>query len=297
MGYTNSPLVNYTKISPNKTSPRNHEIDTLTIHCFVGQVTAKRGCEVFQNKTRQASCNYVVGYDGSIGLCVEEKDRSWCSSNKANDMRAITFEVASDTKHPYTVSDKALGTLIDLIVDICKRNGKKKVLWFANKNKTLAYNPKPDEMIMTVHRWFAAKACPGDYLYEKHTYIAEQVNKRLGSVSITNATTNTTKLPAQSLTSLQKYIYQDIDYSLVFNPTYYANKYADLKKAFGTNATALFNHFCTYGMKEGRMGCDSFNVNKYKEYYTDLRLAFDNNLPAYYKHYIQFGYKEKRKCI
>lgn len=188
---SNSPLVTYTKISPNKTSPRNHAIDTLTIHCFVGQVTAKRGCEVFQSKSRQASCNYVVGHDGSIGLCVEEKDRSWCSSNKANDMRAITFEVASDTKHPYAVTDKALNALIDLIVDICKRNGKTKVLWFADKNKALAYEPKLNEMRMTVHRWFAAKACPGDYLYNKHGYIADEVNKRI------NGAQNTPETPSQ----------------------------------------------------------------------------------------------------
>lgn len=185
---SNSALTTYTKISPNKTSPRNHAIDTLTIHCFVGQVTAQHGCEVFQNKSRQASCNYVVGHDGSIGLCVEEKDRSWCSSNRANDMRAITFEVASDTKHPYTVTDKALNALIDLIVDICKRNGKKKILWFADKNKTLAYSPKADEMVMTVHRWFANKACPGDYLYGKHGYIADEVNKRLGNSQSTPVT-------------------------------------------------------------------------------------------------------------
>lgn len=185
---SNSPLATYTKISPNKTSPRNHAIDTLTIHCFVGQVTAKRGCEVFQSKSRQASCNYVVGKDGDIGLCVEEKDRSWCSSNRANDMRAITFEVASDTKHPYAVTDKTLNALIDLIVDVCRRNGKTKVLWFADKNKTLAYEPKSNEMRMTVHRWFAAKACPGDYLYNKHKYIADEVNKRLGSSQSTPVT-------------------------------------------------------------------------------------------------------------
>lgn len=186
MAYTNSPLVTYKKISLNKTSPRNHAIDTLTIHCFVGQVTAQKGCEVFQNKSKKASCNYVVGYDGSIGLCVEEKDRSWCSSNRANDMRAITFEVASDTKHPYAVTDKALNALIDLIVDICKRNGKKKILWFADKNKTLAHSPKADEMVMTVHRWFAAKACPGDYLYNLHNQIAAEVNSRLANTNITD---------------------------------------------------------------------------------------------------------------
>lgn len=186
MVYTNSPLVTYKKISPNKTSPRNHTIDTLTIHCFVGQVTAKRGCEAFQSKSKQASCNYVVGHDGSIGLCVEEKDRSWCSSNKVNDMRAITFEVASDTKHPYAVTDKALNALIDLIVDICKRNGKTKVLWFADKNKTLVYEPKSNEMRMTVHRWFAAKACPGDYLYNLHSQISAKVNSRLLNTNLTD---------------------------------------------------------------------------------------------------------------
>lgn len=195
--YSNSPLVTYTQISPNRTSPRNHAIDTLTVHCFVGQVTAKSGCNakkfVKYDAKNGASCNYVIGHDGSIGLCVEEKDRSWCSSNRTNDMRAITFEVASDTKSPYTVTDKALNALIDLIVDICKRNGKTKVLWFADKDKTLAYNPKPDEMVMTVHRWFAAKACPGDYLYGKHAYIADEVNKRLSNVQNTDVTPSETQ--------------------------------------------------------------------------------------------------------
>ena len=185
--YTNSPLVTYTRISPNRTISRNHAIDTFSIHCYVGQVTAQRGCSGsrFINKDSKngASCNYVVGYDGSIGLCVEEKDRSWCTSNRANDMRAITFEVASDTKKPYKVTDAALNALIDLMVDICKRNGKTKVLWFGDKAKTLAYNPAPNEMVMTVHKWFAPKECPGDYLYEKHPYIAAEVNRRLSGTA------------------------------------------------------------------------------------------------------------------
>lgn len=298
MGYTNSPLVNYTKISPNRTSPRNHVIDTFSIHCYVGQVTAERGCNgkrfVNYDPMNGASCNYVIGFDGSKGLCVEEKDRSWCTSNRANDMRAITIEVASEAKHPFKVTDKALNALIDLMVDICKRNGKKKVLWFAEKNKTLAYNPKPDEMVMTIHRWFAAKACPGDYLYGKHAYIAEQVNKKLGSV---NTTVNIIQKPVSSTESRKKFTYQGLDYSLVFNPTYYANKYVDLKKTFGTNTTALFNHFCTYGMKECRIASSNFNVTTYKNNYADLRNAFGNNLPLYYKHYITNGHKEKRKCV
>ena len=95
---SNSPLVSYTKISPNKSSPRNHKIDTVTIHCVVGQCSVETLGNVFAPTSRQASSNYGIGYDGRIGMYVEEKDRSWCSSNAANDNRAITIEVASDTK-------------------------------------------------------------------------------------------------------------------------------------------------------------------------------------------------------
>lgn len=180
---SNSPLVTYTKISPNRTSPRNHAIDRITIHCYVGQVTAERGCSggrfTTYDSKNGSSCNYVVGRDGSVGLCVEETDRSWCSSNSANDHRAITMEVASDSAHPYAVTDAALQATIDLCEDVCRRYGKKKLLWFGDREKTLAYTPKPDEMALTVHRWFAAKACPGNYLYTRHGMIAEEVTKRL----------------------------------------------------------------------------------------------------------------------
>ena len=98
---SNSPLATYTRITKNKTSPRNHAIDTITIHCIVGQWTAKQGCDYFATTDRQCSTNYVVGKDGSIGLSVDEKDRSWCSSNGTNDNRAITIEVASDTTRRY----------------------------------------------------------------------------------------------------------------------------------------------------------------------------------------------------
>lgn len=173
---SNSPLVTYTRITSNKTSPRRSKIDTITIHCIVGQWTAKQGCDYFATTDREASCNYVVGKDGSIGLCVEEKDRSWCSSNGANDHRAITIEVASDTKHPYAVTDKAYEALIRLVADICKRNGIKELKWKADKKLV----GKVDQQNMTVHRWFANKACPGDYLYERHGDIADKVNALLG---------------------------------------------------------------------------------------------------------------------
>lgn len=173
---SNSPLVNYTKISPNKSCPRNHKIDTITIHCVVGQVTAERLGDIFAPSSRQASSNYGVDKDGRIGMYVEEKDRSWCSSNSANDNRAITIEVASDTKAPYAVTDKALAALIKLCADICKRNGIKELKWKADKSLI----GQVDKQNMTVHRWFANKSCPGDYLYERHGYIASEVNKLLG---------------------------------------------------------------------------------------------------------------------
>ena len=150
-------------------------------------MTAKRGCEVFQPSSKQASCNYVVGYDGSIGLCVEEKDRSWCTSSSSNDHRAITIETASENKAPYKVTAAAYAALLDLVTDICRRNGAKKLLWFGDKAKTLAYAPKSGEMVMTVHRWFANKSCPGDYLYNLHGEIAAEVTKRLGGSSSTTS--------------------------------------------------------------------------------------------------------------
>ena len=177
MSFTNSPLVTYTNITKNKTLNRNHKIDTITIHCIVGQWTAKQGCDYFASTNKKCSANYIVGKDGSIGLSVEEKDRSWCSSNAANDHRAITIEVASDTKAPYAVTDKAYNALIQLIADICKRNNIKELKWKADQ--TLI--GQVDKQNMTVHKWFAKKDCPGEYLYERHGDIAAKVNAILNS--------------------------------------------------------------------------------------------------------------------
>lgn len=173
---SNSSLVNYTKISPNRTSPRNHKIDTITIHCMACDLSVERCGAVFAKRTRMASSNYGVGSDGRVGLYVEEKDRSWCSSNRANDHRAITIEVACEPVHPYKVTDAAMTALINLLEDICRRNDIKQLLWKGDKSLI----GQVDKQNMTVHRWFAKKACPGDYLYGKHGYIAAEVNNRLG---------------------------------------------------------------------------------------------------------------------
>lgn len=176
MAFTNSPLATVKVLSPNHSGQRTHEIDTITIHCVVGQCTAKRIGEIFLPESRQASSNYGIGYDGEIGLYVEEKNRSWCTSSRSNDQRAITIEVASDTTEPYAVTDKAYAALIDLVTDICKRNGIKELKWQGDKSLI----GQVDKQNMTVHRWFANKSCPGKYLYDRHPAIAAEVNKRLG---------------------------------------------------------------------------------------------------------------------
>ena len=186
---SNSPLVSYTKLSPNHSGQRTHSIDRITPHCVVGQLSAESICGCFTSTSRQASCNYGIGTDGKIALCVEEKNRSWCSSSNANDQRAVTIECASDLKEPYAMNDKVYASLVNLCVDICKRNGKKKLLWLGDKDKTLNYSPKSDEMVLTVHRWFANKSCPGNWLYSRLGNLAAEVTKKLGGTSSTTPST------------------------------------------------------------------------------------------------------------
>lgn len=178
MAYTNSKLVNYTRISPNRSVNRNHKIDTVSIHCVVGQCSVETLGSIFASTSKEASSNYGIGYDGRIGMYVEEKDRSWCTSSASNDNRAITIEVASDTYHPYRVNDAAYKSLIKLLVDICKRNGIKKLVWSTNKSERMNHL---NGCNMTVHRDYANKSCPGDYLYNLHRQIAKEVNAQLGS--------------------------------------------------------------------------------------------------------------------
>lgn len=241
MAYTNSPLVSYTKISPNKTVNRNHIIDRVTIHCVVGQCTVETIGSIFAPSSRQASSNYGVGKDGRIGMYCEEKDRSWCTSSGANDHRAVTIEVASDTTHPYAVNDTAYQATINLVADICKRNGKKRITWLADKEKSINYTPAADEMLMTVHRWFAAKACPGDYLYNRHADIAAKVNAILSgsSVPTTTTVTTTTKPTATPGKVTATKAAQEKDTSLSGTYIVTAKDGLNLRNGAGTNFASL----------------------------------------------------------
>lgn len=181
---SNSPLVSYTKLSPNHSGQRTHAIDRITPHCVVGQCSVETLGNIFAPTSRQASCQYGIGVDGRVGMYVEEKNRSWCSSSNANDQRAVTIECASDTQEPYAFKDVVYNKLIELCVDICKRNGKKKLLWLGDKTKTLNYEPASDEMVLTVHRWFANKSCPGDWMYARMGDLASKVTAKLGGTTV-----------------------------------------------------------------------------------------------------------------
>ena len=179
----NSSMVVYTKLSPNHSGQRTMAIDRITPHCVVGQCTAEGLGDWFAKSSTQASSNYGIDKDGRVGMYVEEKNRSWCSSSGANDQRAVTIECASDAKEPYVFRDIVYQRLIELCTDICKRNGKKVLIWFGDKQKTLNYQPKSDEMILTVHRWFANKSCPGDWMYARMGDLAQKVTAALGGTA------------------------------------------------------------------------------------------------------------------
>lgn len=176
----NSELVEYTIISPNTYGPRDvKKIDRITIHCVVGQCSASWLGEYFFNPGLKASSNYGIGSDGAVGLYVLEENAAQTSSSKANDMRAITIECASDSYEPYKFNECVYKSLIDLCVDICKRHGKDKVIWLNDKENTENYTPKPNEMVLTVHRWYTNRTCPGEWMYSRLGEFADTVTEKL----------------------------------------------------------------------------------------------------------------------
>jgi len=172
---SNSKLIRYTNISPNSTNPRNHKIDTITIHHAAGNISVESMGRIFADPARQASANYGISSDGRIAMYVEEENRSWCSGNRENDHRAVTIEVANDGGEPdWHVSDEAMAALIDLCEDICRRNDIEALKFTGSATGNL-----------TMHKWFQATICPGPYLESKFPEIAREVNKRLTPAPVT----------------------------------------------------------------------------------------------------------------
>lgn len=190
---SNSSLVNYTRISPNKTSPRQKKIDRITIHHMAGNLTVETCGNVFAPTSRKASSNYGIGSDGRVGMYVEEKDRAWTSSSGANDHRAVTIEVA-DNKigNGWGCSSAAMAKLILLCADICRRNGISKLVYTGNTSGNL-----------TLHKWFASTDCPGAYLESQMPTIAAEVNKLLASGATTYTWNGATATGGSSSTSSQ----------------------------------------------------------------------------------------------
>lgn len=183
---SNSSLVTYTKLSPNHSGKRTHAIDRITPHCVVGQLTAAGIASCFP-AGREASCNYGIGTSGDVSLIVDEGNRSWCSSSNANDQRAVTIECASDNTEPYAFNNTVYNKLIELCVDICRRNGKTKLLWKNTDN----YTPASNEMLLTVHRWYANKSCPGNWMFARMGDLANQVTAKLSGSETSTGSTST----------------------------------------------------------------------------------------------------------
>lgn len=274
-----SSLVSYVKWSPNKTDKRKYKIDTIIIHCMAGNLTVERCGDLFANPSRQASSHYGIGSDGRIAQYVPESARAWTTGGdkKCNgwtgseyDHRSITIEVANIGGAPnWDISPEALNSTIALCTDICKRRGI--VPLWSNDPKLVGDATKQS---FALHRWFASKSCPGPAIISFMPYIVMTVQ--------------------QNLNTPEGYYLNGVDYSPVFDPEYYANKYADLQAAFGNDHAALWNHFVTFGMNELRQASAEFDPRAYIERYEDLRNAFHEDYPMYYWHYCYFGKNEGR---
>lgn len=170
-----SPLTDKIRESGDNSGDRWYKVTRITPHCWVGQVSVENGLDYFATSSRQVSSNYIIGSDGRVGGCVREEWRAWTSSSRDNDNRAITIECASDSSSPYAFKSAVYEKLIRLCADICKRYGKKKLLWISSKSEALSYDVKDDEMLLTVHRWFSDTDCPGSYLMGRMGDLANQV--------------------------------------------------------------------------------------------------------------------------
>lgn len=268
-----SPLATTTIITQNK-SLRTSRIDGVAVHCMAANATIKACGNRFALKSTGASSNYGIASSGEIGCFAGEEYRSYCTSNRAVDNRVITVEVANDGGAPqWHVSDAAIRSLIRLLVDVCKRNKIKKLVWSSKKNDRVNWK---NGCNMQVHRDYAKKACPGDYLYSLHPYIAQEVNKQLGVETFQTS-----------------FMYRDVDFAPVFDAEYYQNCNPDLV-VFGGNVRNLFEHFCLFGMNESRQAKNTFDPHIYRYKNKDLDAAFGDNWYSYYWHYCVVGKTENR---
>ena len=275
-----SPLARLLINSPTTYGKRPKPADRITIHhmgCFPSP-TAEEQCRRFANKSRCASATYCIGNDGDCVQGLLEAYAPCTSSSKANDLRAITFEVANSSGGPdWFISPEAMNTLVFVLADVCKRNGIPKLVWSDDKNERINGLNGAN---MTLHCDFWSTACPGPFLKKCMKSIAD----------ITNSL-----LVGNNVTPTDGYYIGGDDYSPVFNPEYYAKKYSDLKIAYGDDASKLWEHFQMFGMNEFRQASAEFDPNYYRYAYPDVEEAFGDDNPMYYFHYVVCGKNEGRR--
>lgn len=254
-------------------------------HCTAGMSSAAATATRFQNPNVGASATYCIGGDGDIVQNVPEEYRPWTTGGDLNvngvtgatiDHMAFTFEIANSALGgSWPMSDKAINSLVLLMVDICQRHGIPRVYWNNDKyfsSITTNYNT------INLHRWYARKSCPGDFLVSLMPNIATVVNNLLAAGPV---------VPSGD------YVIDGVDYSVVFDPAYYRANQSDVAASpYGASDDGLWQHFRDFGMNELRQGNAEFDAKAYKEKYADLRAAFGDDNPMYYYHYIVCGKQE-----
>lgn len=191
----NSPLAVKTVLSPNHSGQRTHKIQRITPHCVVGKFPVETIGNLFSSPEKEASCNYAIAEHGEIVVVVDEQNRSWCTSSEDNDQKAVTVECSCDRFTPYTFPNEVYESLVNLTVDVMQRNGMNRLLFLGTPEKSVTYNPAENECILTVHRWFANKACPGDWFMEKIPIFVEYVNSKLENREPGQIVTNPIPMP------------------------------------------------------------------------------------------------------
>ena len=168
---SNSSLISGTLLTNNCNKPRNHIIDRITPHYMAGYISGRQCCELFMPPSRRASANYCIGKDGDIWLNVEECNRAWTTGNSYNDNRAITIECANymDGVRYGKLPDATWNSLVELCIDICKRNDIKRINYTGDDSGNL-----------TMHRWYQDTDCPGPWLSNQFGNLAKQINLALG---------------------------------------------------------------------------------------------------------------------
>lgn len=277
--WTKNCSIRNTKLKPSQFS--------FIPHCAAGMSSAEATARSFQNPKRGASCTYCIGSNGDIVQNVPEEYRPWTTGGELNvngvtgadmDHHSWTFEIANTALAPnYPMSAEAIASLIYLMVDICKRHGISKVYW--KDDKWFASDPR-NYNVIAVHRWYARKSCPGNFLYSCMQNVADTVNLLLGQGG---------EIPSGYC------VIDGVDYSEVFDPIYYRDNNPDVDDSpYGVNDETLWEHFRDFGMNELRQGNEEFNARAYKERYEDLRKAYGDENQMYYWHWIVFGKNEGR---